>query len=322
MTLIKNVMRNISQLGEFGLIDLLKKHTLVSKSVIKGIGDDAAVLPYRKSEYLLLTTDMLAEDTHFTRRMPPQGIGHKALACSISDIAAMGGWPTFAVVSIGVPQNLAVRFIKDIYKGMQRIAHDFNVSIVGGDTIKTDKIIINIALLGLVEKKNLITRDGARAGDVIFVTGLLGGSFKSGRHLNFTPRVPQARFLVEKFHPSAMMDISDGLAGDLNHILKAGKVGARLDHASIPRHKGVSLLQALNDGEDFELLFTLSAKKARLLMDWQRKNVSFPNVLIGSSCRTLAGARNPNKNIFYFYPIGTITSDVKEKIAAQSFTHF
>ncbi len=289
----------ISKLGEFGLINMLKQFVPVSKTVIKGIGDDAAVVPYSKSEYLLITTDMLAEDTHFTRRMPPQGIGHKALACSISDIAAMGGWPTFAVVSIGIPKNLPVSFIKDIYKGIQEVARQFNVSIVGGDTIKTDKIVINVALLGLVEKKNLTTRDGAKAGDVIFVTGPLGGSFKSGRHLSFTPRGPQARFLVENFKPSAMMDISDGLSGDLNHILKASKVGARLDHAYIPRHQGVSLSQALNDGEDFELLFTLSPQKARLLMDWQTQ-----------------------KRAFYFYPIGTITSDVKEKIDTKSFTHF
>src|SRR5665213_2306886 len=126
---------NISNLGEFGLIDLFKKFAPVSKIVIKGIGDDASVLPFAKDKYLLLTTDMLAEDTHFTRRMPPQAIGHKALACNISDIAAMGGLPTFAVVSIGVPKNLPVRFIKDVYKGMQLIAQAFNVSIVGGDTI-------------------------------------------------------------------------------------------------------------------------------------------------------------------------------------------
>jgi len=289
----------VSQLGEFGLIDALKSFAPVSKAVIKGIGDDTAVLPYSKSEYLLLTTDMLAEDVHFTRRMPPRSIGHKALACSISDIAAMGGWPTFAVVSIGIPRNLPVLFIKEIYKGIERLARDFNVSIVGGDTIKTDKIVINIALLGLVEKKYLVTREGARPRDWIFVTGPLGGSFKSGRHLNFMPRLTQARFLVEKFRPSAMMDISDGLSGDLGHILKAGKVGARLDHASIPRHQGASLSQALNDGEDFELLFTLSPARARSLMDWQARQRSF-----------------------YFYPIGTITADVKEKTDPKSFSHF
>jgi thiamine-monophosphate kinase len=299
----------ISQLGEFGLIDALKKYVPVSKAVIKGIGDDTAVLPYSKKEYLLLTTDMLCEDTHFTRRMPSRAIGHKALACSISDIAAMGGWPTFAVVSIGVPKNLSVRFIKDVYKGMRRTARDFNVSIVGGDTIKTDKIVINVALLGMVEKKYLTTRDGAKAGDWIFVTGPLGGSLESGRHLNFSPRLAQARFLVEKFRPSAMIDISDGLSGDLNHILEAGRVGARLDDTSIPRQRRgrharhsqlfVSLSQALNDGEDFELLFTLSPVRARSLMDWQVRQKSF-----------------------YFYPIGTITADAKEKIDAKSFIHF
>jgi thiamine-monophosphate kinase len=290
---------NVSKLGEFGLIEALKAYAPLSKAVVRGIGDDAAVLPYSKSEYQLLTTDMLAEGTHFTRQMKPQGIGHKALACSISDIAAMGGVPTFAVVSIGVPKNLPVSYIKDIYKGMQRIARDFKVSVVGGDTIKTDKIIINVALLGLVEKKFLTTRDGAKAGDWIFVTGPLGGSLKSGRHLNFMPRGPQARFLVANFKPNAMMDISDGLSGDLNHILKASQVGACLDYEAIPKHKGVNLAQALNDGEDFELLFTLSSAKARSLMDWQAK-----------------------RRAFYFYPIGTIIADVRKKIDAKSFTHF
>jgi thiamine-monophosphate kinase len=211
----------------------------------------------------------------------------------------MGGLPTFAVVSIGVPKDLPVRFIEDVYKGIQSTARDFNISIVGGDTIKTDKIVINVALLGVVEKEYLVTRDGAKAGDWIFVTGPLGGSLKSGRHLNFTPRLAQGRFLVENFKPSAMIDISDALAGDLNHILKASRVGARLDYGSIPRHKGASLSQALGDGEDFELLFTLAARRACKLMDWQAA-----------------------KKAFYFYPVGTITANIKERIYAKGFTHF
>ena len=312
--------QSLSKLGEFALIDTLKQFAPLSKEVIKGIGDDAAVLPYSKDKYLLLTTDMLAEDTHFTRRMPPRSIGHKALACNISDIAAMGGWPTFAVVSIGIPKNLPVRFIKEVYKGIELVAKAFNVSIVGGDTIKTDKIVINIALLGLVEKKNLITRAGAKPGDWIFVTGHLGGSFKNGRHLNFCPRVQQARFLVEKFRPNAMIDVSDGLSGDLNHILKASRVGARLDQASIPRHKGVSLSQALNDGEDFELLFTLSLAKARKLMDYQTQQlVSLRGAkVLKPDIRKLLR----RSNLFNFYPIGKITKDVKERINSKSFTHF
>jgi len=290
---------SISQLGEFGLIDTLKKFAPISKDVIKGIGDDAAILPFSKDKYQLFTTDMLAEDTHFARQMPAAAIGHKALSCNISDIAAMGGIPSFAVISIGIPKNLSIKFITEIYQGINNTAKAFNVSIVGGDTIKSDKIIINIAMLGLVEKKYLVTRDGAKPGDWIFVTGPLGDSFKSGRHLNFMPRLAQARFLVEKFLPHAMMDISDGLSGDLNHILKASKVGARLNFDAIPKNKGASLNQALNDGEDFELLFTLSENKAKSLMDWQAEHKSF-----------------------YFYPIGTITSNVKEKINSKSFTHF
>jgi len=289
----------ISQLGEFGLIDVLKKFSPVTKEVIKGIGDDAAVLPFSKTEYLLFTTDMLAQDVHFTLGMSAQAIGHKALACSISDIAAMGGRPTFAVISIGIPKDLPVRFITELYQGIKLTAKTFDVSIVGGDTIKADKLVINIALLGQVEKKYLTLRDGAKPGDWIFVTGPLGGSFKSGRHLNFTPRVAQARFLVENFTPNAMMDLSDGLAGDLGHILKESRAGARLDYAAIPRNKGASLEQALNDGEDFELLCTLSPKTARSLMEWQEK-----------------------RKAFYFYPIGVITKDVKEKINSKSFTHF
>lgn len=291
--------KTISSVGEFGLIDILKKHSPVAKAVIKGIGDDTAVLPYTKDKYLLLTTDMMAEDVHFNRRMNPKGVGHKALACNISDIAAMGGLPTYAVISIGLPRGLKLAFVEDIYRGMQALAKQFGVSLVGGDTIQSDKIVINVALVGEVEKKYLVTRDGARAGDWIFVTGALGGSFKSGRHLTFTPRVEQARFLVKKFKPSAMMDISDGLAGDLNHILKASRVGAQLDETSIPRHKGVNLKQVLSEGEDFELLFMLSQIKAKSLIDWQRKTQRW-----------------------FFYPIGRITSDLKHTVSTEGFKHF
>jgi thiamine-monophosphate kinase len=291
--------KTLSQLGEFGLIDRLKKLLPQEGGCLLGIGDDTAVLPYTKDKYQLLTTDMLAQDVHFTRRMDARAIGHKALAVNISDIAAMGGVPTFAVVSIGLPKTTPVRFVEDVYKGMTALAGQFNVSIVGGDTIKSDKIVINVALLGEVKKKHLVTRAGAKPKDWIFVTGPLGGSLKSGRHLNFIPCVEQARFLVKNYKPSAMMDISDGLAGDLNHILSAAKVGAQLIEDAIPRHKGTTLNQAMTDGEDFELLFTIPMAKAMKLMDWQADHKAF-----------------------YFYPIGEITADAKQRIYAKGFTHF
>ena len=290
---------NISKLGEFGLIEVIRTMALIDRKVICGIGDDAAVLPYTKSKYLLFTTDMLAEGTHFTRRMKAPLIGRKALACNISDIAAMGGTPTYAVVSIGLPKSMSVDFVKNLYKGLAAIATDFGISIVGGDTMKSSTIVINIALLGEVEKKCLVRRSGAKPGDWIFVSGPLGGSYKSGRHLTFTPRVHMARLLVKNFRPHAMIDISDGLAGDLNHILEASGVGAKLWEHAIPCQKGISLKQAISEGEDFELLFTLSAAKARQLLHWQFKHKKFS-----------------------FYPIGEITADSKQKLHAKGYAHF
>lgn len=265
--------RRTSGIGEFALIERLKRFQNLSAKVVKGIGDDAAVLPLDTKRYQLFTTDMCVEGVHFLKTMPACSVGWKAMAVNVSDIAAMGGCPRFAVVSIGVPRTrsgINVRYLEGIYEGMHECARTFGVSIVGGDTVKSDKLVINVALLGDVEKKKLTLRGGAKPGDVIFVTGPLGGSLKSGRHLTFTPRVKEARWLVEHVKPTAMMDISDGLAGDLGHILKASSVGAVLDEASIPLHRGVTLAQALTDGEDFELAFTISFKSAKRLMKNKR----------------------------------------------------
>ncbi len=256
--------------GEFALIDRLKKFQTPGASVVLGIGDDAAVLKSGHGRYQLLTTDMLVEEVHFTRAMLPKRVGHKAMACSVSDIAAMGGLPTVAVVSIGVPKDFPTKYIEQVYAGMSACARVFGISIVGGDTVKADKFIINVALLGEVEKKCLVTRSGAKPGDKIFVTGRLGGSFVSGRHLTFTPKIKEARFLVEHFKPTAMMDISDGVAGDLRHILKASGVGVVIEAEKIPCHKNVTLQRALTDGEDFELLFTLPFTRARKLLEYTK----------------------------------------------------
>ena len=262
-------MTKLSHLGEFGLIETLKKFQNLLPRVVKGIGDDAAVLKVKGGRFLLFTTDMLVEGVHFDRRMKARAVGHKALACNLSDVAAMGGEPVFAVVSLGVPGNIRAQYVKDLYTGMWALARKFGVSIVGGDTVRSEKIVVNVALLGEVEKRRLIRRQGARPGDWIFVSGPLGGSLKSGRHLKFMPRVKEARFLVEKFKPSSMMDLSDGLAGDLGHILKASCVGALIEEKLVPCHRGVSITQALTDGEDFELLFTMPSVRARKLLEYE-----------------------------------------------------
>ena len=260
-------MKNkLSQLGEFGLISLIRKNVHSTKDVLLGIGDDTAVLSAQGSCHQLFTTDMLLEDVHFTRRTNARAIGHKALACNISDIAAMGGLPSAVVISIGLPAGLEINFVKEIYRGINALAKRFSVAIVGGDTVRSEKIIINIALLGWVKKKELVTRSGAQAGDMIFVTGKLGRSLETGKHLSFTPRVAESQFLVKHFLPTAMIDISDGLSADLGHILKESRVGAYLWEEKIPKTKGATLSQALSDGEDFELLFTVSQKMGKQLM--------------------------------------------------------
>lgn len=296
-------------LSEFQLIDRIKKSAASRKDVIIGIGDDTAVLKQGGSKCLLLTTDMLAEGVHFKKSARACAIGHKALACNLSDIAAMGGVPTFAVVSIGLPRNTSQSFVDELYQGINTLARRFKVAIVGGDTIASTQLVINIALLGEVKRKDLVTRKGAKVGDVIFVTGPLGRAWKTNKHVSFTPRVAEARFLVERFKPNAMIDISDGLAGDLGHILKYSKVGAALFQEQIPLNSGATLHNALYDGEDFELLFTLNPAKAKALLKWQE-----------------------TKRRWFFYPIGKITRSAglkllgsngqSEQLKIKGFTHF
>ena len=268
-------MTALSHIGEFGLIERLKRFQNLSRQVVQGIGDDAAVLKYDATRYQLFTTDMMVEGGHFLRSMCPEEVGYKALAVNISDIAAMGGIPRSAVISLGVPATCDVEYVRGLYAGLYRLARRFGVSVVGGDTVASDKVIINVALLGVVEKKKLVLRSGAKPGDVICVTGSLGNSFKSGRHLTFVPRVKEARFLVDHFKPSSMMDISDGLAGDLGHILRQSHASAILDERFIPVHKDATLDQALFEGEDFELVFTLSARKAERLAQSRRGDFRF-----------------------------------------------
>lgn len=268
----------LSDLGEFGLINKIKKQVGSSSSVICGIGDDAAVVPLSSEKYLLLTTDMLAEGIHFTKRIPATAIGHKAIAASISDIAAMGGIAKYAVVSLGVPASCSSEFVLALYRGLEKTAKKFHINVVGGDTVRCPKVIINVALTGEVKKNEIVYRNGARRGDQIFVTGPLGRSLASGWHFRFVPRVAEAKYLVEKYHPTSMIDLSDGLAADLGHILKESRAGAIIEEKLLVRRRGANLKDALYDGEDFELLFTLSAAHARKYRDQAKKKYQFTRI--------------------------------------------
>ena len=253
-------MKTISELGEFGLIDLLARGLRPGKDVLAGIGDDCAVIRYTRGKYLLWTTDLLFAGRHFLDEAKPYQIGWKSLAVSISDIAAMAGLPKYALVFIGLPPNKSLAYAREIYRGISDLAQKYAVQIVGGDTNSFDRLVIGTTVLGWAEKSYLTLRSGARPGDLICVSGPLGRGPKI--HLSFLPRVKEARRIKKRFGATAMLDISDGLLGDFRHIAEQSGAGGEIYLADIPTVPGVSKEEALVSGEEFELVFTAAAKKA------------------------------------------------------------
>jgi thiamine-monophosphate kinase len=252
---------SLADLGEEGLLRLLTGRWKKSGSVLVGVGDDCAVLR-GQGNYLLLKTDAVVEGVHFTSTAPPSLIGRKALARAVSDIAAMGGRPLAAVITLGLPHDESPRRLAAIYRGLERASREFQLDLVGGETTRARQLFLNVALLG--ECRDPVLRSSAKAGDLIFVTGTLGGT-QSRRHLTFTPRLSEGQWLAEKKMATAMMDLSDGLGADLPRLARASGLGFELQPASIPRARGASLEAALNDGEDYELLFTVAPKRANIL---------------------------------------------------------
>ncbi len=306
-----NKRKLLADIGEDDFIKLIDKFCRVDSSVVKGIGDDTAILKFDKENYLLVTTDMLIENIHFKKSLSPKHIGRKALACNISDIAAMGGIPKYAVISVGLPKRTNVKFAEEILKGIVALARQFNISIVGGDTNHSNKIIINICLFGLVEKKNVVLRSTAKPGDSIFVTGSLGGSLKSGKHFSFVPKIKEARWLVENSKPSSMIDISDGLILDLSRIVNSSNAGALISESLIPKKNGCSLKNAFFDGEDFELLFTLpKSREKKLNSKLKNKKTSFSIKKIGLITKKIQGIKLVQKN------------GIEKEITPKGYLHF
>jgi thiamine-monophosphate kinase len=287
-------------MNEFELIARLTATLPTNKSVVAGPGHDCAVVDAGLSDhFLLLKTDAVVEGVHFTKAIQPERVGHKALARCLSDIAAMAGTPSYALITIGLPAEFDVSFIEGIYRGLGKLAARHDIAVVGGETTRNpERIFISVALAGVVHKNRFTLRSGAKPGDAIFVTGHLGGS-SLGKHLDFEPRLVEARWLAEHFAIHAMMDLSDGLAGDLRHLLKASEVGAELLATAIPVSRAAkqkirtpsggngkiegainvskpALLAALTDGEDFELLFTIGSRDAVPVLDAWKKQ--FPDL--------------------------------------------
>ena len=287
-------------MNEFELIALLTKSLPTNESVVVGPGDDCAVLECGDpSRQLLFKTDAVVEGIHFSNETPPEKIGRKALARCLSDVAAMAGTPNAALVTIALPNKFSPEFVEQVYVGINALAEQYGVAIVGGETTTNpERVLISISLMGFVPRGKAVMRSTAKVGDAIFVTGELGGSL-AGKHLDFSPRLAEAFWLAENFSIHAMMDLSDGLAGDLPHILRASGVGAELLKSAVPISRAAkdnakrgdaakpAFVAALTDGEDFELLFTVASKSAVSVVDaWKKK---FPDVKLSCIGKIIAG---------------------------------
>ena len=254
----------------------------------RGMGDDCAVLPppsaSRRRGLSLLTVDPVIYGEHFDDAIPPRCVGRKLLARNLSDIAAMGGRPEAAVVALALDSRTRLDWLEAFYRGLATLARKHGVPLVGGD-LATHRggIVASLTLLGRTDSTRVLTRTGAREGDFIAVTGLLGGSLASGHHWKFTPRLAEGRWLAARREVSSLMDVSDGLAKDMHHLVPPG-AKPLLFGDLIPRRRGCDLRAALTDGEDYELLFTVRGSPAivaRLAADWRRDFPRIPLTVIG-----------------------------------------
>ena len=264
---------------EFELIDWIRDRVCDRPPVSLGIGDDAAILQPTAGRESLVAIDMLMEGVHFTfPAATPQLAGRKALAVNLSDIAAMAGNPTAAFISVALPNARGIEFARHLHAGIIELANEYDVVIAGGDTNSWNgPLVISVTVVGEPLGIRPICRNGAMPGDWVFVTGAVGRSLQSGRHLSFVPRLAEVKKLTTMVKLHAMIDISDGLAADLQHVLNRSGVGAVLDAERIPltdaargANDGKSpLMHGLGDGEDFELLFAVSPEDGqRLISKW------------------------------------------------------
>jgi thiamine-monophosphate kinase len=271
----------LSRLGEFGLIERMRRSAVKGRGVNLGIGDDAAWVQ-TTSGSCLVTADLLLEGVHFDLKWTSlYALGHKALAVNMSDIAAMGGTPTYLILSLGIPSSFESNVVEELCRGIRSLATTSGVTLVGGDTSIAPYLLISACLMGHPNTRP-ITRQGARAGDDIYVTGTLGDSalaLKLLKRKSPALNKPQGKFLLSRHHfptarlqagfllgkeklARAMIDVSDGLLQDLGHICKASRVGAVLMEDCLPLSKAYRCLagregtgHALRGGEDYELLF-------------------------------------------------------------------
>jgi len=256
-----------------------------------GIGDDCAVLPAARGRQLI-TVDPVIYGRHFDDSVPPRAVGAKLLKRNLSDLAAMGGRPTAAVLALTLDAQVSRRWLEEFYRGLASCARQYRVPIVGGDVAQADGVVAaSLTLLGVAAGPRTVTRTGARRGDRIYVTGQLGCSLASGHHFRFTPRLAEGAWLARQPAVRAMMDVSDGLAKDLKALTPPGAVPA-LVADDIPRRPGATLESAFSEGEDYELVFALaaSANVTRFERAWRRR---FPRTRLSAIGRFVAPGQVP-----------------------------
>lgn len=242
-------------MNELSLVDRIRR-LAPGRGLVLGIGDDCAIYHPRAGEDLLFTTDLLIEDVHFRRDTHPAGaVGHKALARSLSDIAAMGGRQRFALLSLALAPWVDRRWIDAFFRGFLKLATRTGTTLAGGDLAHADKITCDVMVCGSVAHGKALRRDGARVGDALYVSGALGKPWQ--KHLRPEPRLELGRALIGK--ATAAIDLSDGLSLDLRRLCLASGVAAEV--GGIPVVRGSTLEQALHGGEDYELLFTMPPER-------------------------------------------------------------
>lgn len=273
-------MRTLGEMGEHEVIRRLTAGLGTASNLVVGSGDDCAVvrLPGGRIDQVF-TTDPVIEGVHFKQGENPLRVGNKAAGRVLSDIAAMGAVPRWLLVNVVAPANLEFSFLEKTYEGMSTLCRRFGTTIIGGDVAEGSGFELHVFGVGELPAGSALLRSDARIGDIIFVTGALGDSI-SGRHLDFVPRVEEGIFLRESGLVNSMMDISDGLATDLRHILKQSNVGAVLDEDDIPRNS--TLEKALYDGEDFELLGSISPENIDPLQSCWEKRFDLKLSIIGT----------------------------------------
>jgi thiamine-monophosphate kinase len=310
------VVKEIHDIGEFGLIERIRRtagKNPKNSRILIGIGDDAALFKLSPGMACAATTDTMVEGVHFDLRYTTfLDLGHKAMASNLSDIAAMGGKPLLALVSLSLPAKISVNDVDRLYDGMCSMAKKHRVVVAGGDIVKSRELSITLTLLGECDPKNTGLRSGARLGDAILVTGTLGAS-QAGldllnskskiknqksklvqKHLRPEPRVSEAKLLAGRFKLHGMIDISDGLASELHHLSQASRVGIVIDQGALPLDERASdiarilgrdpLGYCLYGGEEYELLFTLPPREAIKARDLVRKHGT-PCAIIGQAVK-------------------------------------